>query len=54
MRIVCVSDTHGWHSLTEVPPGDILVHGGDCTRRGRLDNVEEFNAWLGTLPHKHN
>ncbi len=51
MRIVCVSDTHGWHALTELPPGDILVHAGDCTRRGRLDNVEEFNEWLGTLNH---
>jgi len=53
MRIVCVSDTHGSHRYTEVPPGDILVHGGDCTLCGSLEDVEEFNRWLGTLPHKH-
>lgn len=53
MRIVCVSDTHGFHNKTEVPPGDVLVHGGDCTMHGSLEDVEEFNHWLGTLPHRN-
>lgn len=53
MRIVFVSDTHGYHALTQIPDGDILVHGGDCTRRGTLENVGEFDRWLSTLPHKH-
>jgi Icc-related predicted phosphoesterase len=53
MRIVCVSDTHGYHSLTEVPPGDVLVHSGDVCRYGGLEDVEDFNRWLGTLPHPH-
>src|SRR5262249_18296350 len=53
MRIVCVSDTHGYHTLTEVPDGDVLVHAGDLCRHGGLEDVEEFDRWLGTLPHKH-
>lgn len=53
MRIVCVSDTHGKHKLTQVPDGDILVHAGDVTLDGSLGDVDEFNRWLGTLPHKH-
>jgi len=53
MRIVCVSDTHAKHHLTVVPDGDVLVHGGDITRRGQLEDVEDFDRWLGTLPHKH-
>jgi Icc-related predicted phosphoesterase len=53
MRIVCVSDTHGYHELTHVPDGDILVHAGDVCRHGGLDDVEEFNRWLGRLPHRH-
>src|SRR4051794_39961846 len=53
MRIVCVSDTHGYHELTTIPDGDILVHGGDICRHGGLEDVDEFNRWLGTLPHKH-
>jgi predicted phosphohydrolase len=53
MRIVCISDTHARHRLTAVPDGDILVHAGDVTRRGSLDDVEDFDRWLGTLPHRH-
>lgn len=53
MRIVFVSDTHGRHHLTTVPDGDVLVHSGDCTRHGSLEDVDELNRWLGTLPHAH-
>lgn len=55
VRIVCMSDTH---SLTpylkfEIPDGDIFIHAGDFTKCGKLDEVTDFNTWLGTLPHKH-
>lgn len=53
MRIVCVSDTHGRHARTVIPPGDILIHAGDITTRGHLEEVEEFDRWLGTLNHTH-
>ena len=53
MRIVCISDTHGYHESTTVPDGDILVHAGDICRHGSLADVEGFNRWLGTLPHRH-
>ena len=53
MRIVCVSDTHGWHRDLAVPDGDLLVHAGDITRKGELDTVEDFDRWLGSLPHRH-
>lgn len=53
MRIVCVSDTHGYHELTEVPEGDVLVHAGDVCRYGGLEDVDEFNRWLGKLPHRY-
>jgi Icc-related predicted phosphoesterase len=52
-RIVCISDTHARHHLTVVPEGDILVHGGDITCHGSLEDVEDFDRWLRTLPHKH-
>src|SRR5690349_9768857 len=53
MRIVCVSDTHARHHLTSLPPGDVLVHAGDITRHGALEDVEAFDAWLGTLDYRH-
>ncbi|XP_055841434.1 UPF0046 protein C25E10.12 [Episyrphus balteatus] len=54
-RIVCMSDTH---SLTpyikfDIPDGDIFIHAGDFTKCGQLEEVIEFNNWIGNLPHKH-
>jgi predicted phosphohydrolase len=53
VRIVALSDTHGLHRKVEVPPGDILVHAGDLTRHGELDELPDLNDWLGSLPHRH-
>lgn len=54
-RVVCMSDTH---SLTpyikfDIPDGDIFIHAGDFTKCGQLQEVVEFNNWIGALPHKH-
>ena len=53
MRLVFLSDTHALHEGLEVPAGDVLVHSGDLTKRGDLEDVESFDAFLATLPHKH-
>lgn len=53
MQIVVISDTHGFHQSVSVPDGDVLVHAGDLTRRGSLQDVETFNRWLGSLPHPY-
>ncbi|KAF0699808.1 Aste57867_9649 [Aphanomyces stellatus] len=52
VRFVCISDTHGKHAHLKIPPGDVLLHAGDFTRRGMLHEIKSFNDWLGTLPHK--
>lgn len=51
MRIVCISDTHLRN--VDVPPGDLLIHAGDLTMTGTLEEVATFNRWLGQLPHAH-
>lgn len=53
MRIVCISDTHARHDELELPEGDILVHAGDFTRRGALADIEAFDRWLASQPHRH-
>lgn len=56
MRIVAISDTHDCHlqySSEHLPSGDILIHGGDMTRRGTLAELEDFNTWLGSLDYEH-
>ena len=53
-RIVTISDTHSRHSkISTMPEGDILIHSGDATERGGIDEIAAFNEWLGTLPYKH-
>jgi Icc-related predicted phosphoesterase len=53
IRIVATSDTHAKHRALDVPAGEILVHAGDLTSMGSLEDVVEFNDWLGSLPHPH-
>lgn len=53
MRIISISDTHGLHNDLEIPNGDVLVHAGDMTSHGRLTQIEDFNKWIGSFPHKH-
>lgn len=43
------SDTHSLttHIKYEIPDGDIFIHAGDFTRCGKLDEVVDFNNWIG-------
>ena len=51
MKIVAISDTHGLHDSIEIPDGNLLVHAGDLTRHGTLEDVIDFNNFLAALPH---
>jgi predicted phosphohydrolase len=53
MRIVCLSDTHLRTEGLVVPEGDLLLHAGDLTGRGKPNEVEAALAWLAALPHPH-
>lgn len=44
-KIVCISDTH--MAEPELPPGDILVHAGDFTFKGRPHEIGQQLHWLG-------
>lgn len=52
-RIVCLSDTHGFHESLAVPDGDVLIHAGDVSMRGREAQVQAFATWFAALPHPH-
>ena len=51
-RIVCLSDTHNYQDEIAVPDGDILLHAGDATGCGRVEEITAFDDWLGRLPHR--
>jgi len=53
IRVVLISDTHELHRELDVPDGDILIHCGDTGMMSRsLAAIEDFDDWLGGLPHK--
>lgn len=51
MRLVMISDTHGFHEQLEIPDGDVLVHAGDFCLHGEAAELEAFDRFLGALPH---
>lgn len=52
VTIVCISDTHD-HVLPTVPGGDVLIHAGDLTSKGTIEQVRAQLDWLKSLPHRH-
>lgn len=50
-----MSDTHSKTHLMkyEIPFGDIFIHAGDFTSCGEMEEVKQFNEWLGQLPHTY-
>lgn len=53
MKIVFISDTHDLHANVQVPDGDILIHAGDATMLGRMNEIAAFGKWFREQPHKH-
>jgi 3',5'-cyclic AMP phosphodiesterase CpdA len=53
IKFVCISDTHNVDFLCEIPPGDVLIHSGDFTQKGREKEIKQFTDFISKLPHKH-
>ncbi|MFO7564513.1 MAG: metallophosphatase domain-containing protein [Enhygromyxa sp.] len=52
IRLVILSDTHGYHDIA-VPPGDVLIHAGDGCRQGSLAEARDWADFLHRQPHPH-
>ncbi|MCI0601738.1 metallophosphatase domain-containing protein [bacterium] len=52
MLICCISDTHERHQELEIPPCDLLLHGGDITGMGKPHALIKFNDWCHSLLEK--
>ena len=54
MDLIITSDTHELHREVNVPMADVFIHCGDFTMFDRsVAAIEDFNDWLGDLPHSH-
>ena len=51
--IDCISDTHGYHGKIDLPGGDILIHSGDCSSEGDLEEVLVFLDWFKAQKYSH-
>lgn len=48
IKIVFLSDTHGYHRKVSLPEGDWLIHGGDYSSQGREPETKDFINWFAS------
>lgn len=50
--ITMISDTHNYHDLIDVGSGDLILHAGDCTSVGKMQEIETFLSWYGSRDYE--
>jgi len=53
MKIICISDSHSQHQDLILPSGDILLHAGDISTKGKEHEVDAFLQWFTVQPHQY-
>lgn len=54
MKIIFISDSHEQHDkLFNLPEADMIIHGGNVTNRGKVQEVEELIDWFVSLDYKY-
>jgi len=53
MKLVMISDTHTMHDRLMLPEGDVLIHCGDFTSRGRIEELTDFLDWFMSQDYKY-
>lgn len=52
MNITFISDTHGEHNhipMEHLPGGDAIIHCGDISNRGYMEEIRVFLEWFSKL-----
>lgn len=53
MQLTFISDTHGCHRQLILNSGEVLVHCGDFTKHGTLEDVEDFAQFIAAQDFKY-
>ena len=54
MKIIHLSDTHNYlPPLDTLPEADILIHSGDATNTGKMEELVLFSNWLTLACQKY-
>jgi Icc-related predicted phosphoesterase len=51
LTLVCISDSHSKHQQIRLPMGDVLIHAGDFSNTGTLNEIKSFTQWFDSQPH---
>ena len=51
-KICCISDTHDLLDYIDLPDADLLVHAGDISMMGTVEQILKFNEDCGRIEHK--
>lgn len=53
MQITILSDTHGSHHELTIPETDMVIHCGDLSNIGKIEEILSFVEWFSEIPAKH-
>lgn len=53
LKVIAISDTHGYHHQLSLPSGDVLIHAGDVSSQGSKQEVQDFLQWFSDLNYEH-
>lgn len=55
IRFICISDTHNRHAEISFDglDGDVLLHTGDWSEKGTVEETRSFIQWLAAQPFRH-
>lgn len=53
MQLTFISDTHALHRQLQLGSGEVLVHCGDFTKHGDIEDVEDFAQFIAAQDFKH-
>ena len=58
MKIILISDTHSMHigmmnNFILPDDADMIIHSGDISNVGAVNDVNKFLIWFEELPFKH-
>lgn len=53
MKVIAISDTHGYHDQLSLPSGDVLIHAGDVSSRGSEVEIKDFLRWFSSQDYEY-
>jgi Icc-related predicted phosphoesterase len=53
LKFVAISDTHCRHHKIRLPKGDVLLHAGDISYRGKKEEIVDFLDWFAKQKFEH-